>query len=375
MQATPSRHVDDDAVSAAELVHGSSRSEVVDAEVTYASHPIFADAPAKTSRRSAGDSDGITPPDPAPSTALVPINAPASRTAPQSSAPSAQQWWRRLLRMGPSPADIAMIEDETSMRRPLERPITVAIAQTRGEAGKTVTTFGLGSALSAARGGGVVAWDNNEAPGNLADRLERDNQASIRDLLDAADWFMQPDALLVELERVLQHQSTGFLQVLASDPHGAASIDAEQFATVHAVLRKYYRLVIIDTGNSTRAVNWQVSMRVADVIVVPLKLRSDHMVPAARMIRGLQDAGEDLDGRLILVLSCGPDDRHMSAAEQAQLFAEFGLDRFPLLEIPTDGIINTASQLRWTDLAPATQAAYRRLGALTVELALGSPST
>lgn len=183
---------------------------------------------------------------------------------------------------------------------------------------------------------------------------------------------MQPDSLIVDLEPVLQHQSTGFLQVLASDPHGGPSIDAGEFATIHRVLRTYFRLVLIDTVNCTRAVNWQESIRVADVVVVPLKLRYDHMVPAARMIRALLDAGEDLTGRLVLVLSCGPDDRHMSGAEQAQLFAEFGLETYPLLEVPSDRILNTARLLRWADLAPATQAAYRRLGALVVELANAS---
>lgn len=277
-----------------------------------------------------------------------------------------RQWWRKALSLGADEATIREAQDGAAMRIRLARPLTVAVAQTRGEASKTVTTFGLASALGVARGGGVVAWDNNEAPGNLADRVEREHGATMTDLLNSASYLMSSEATQVEVEFLLQHQDTGFFKVLAADDTGDHAINADEFATIHTVLGKYFPITVIDTGNSGRAANWKAAIHAADVIVVPIKLRPDHIVPAARMIRKLQDDGEELFERVILVVSCGPDDRHISEPEVERLFGDFGLDQFKRLDIPTDPMINSAAVLRWGDLAPATQAAYNHLGATVI---------
>lgn len=283
--------------------------------------------------------------------------------------PPSVPWWRRWWPQTPRLSAGEQADCQAVMRAPLRRPITVVVAQTRGEAGKTVTTFGLGSALSAARGGGVVALDNDEGPGDLADRLERHTQTSIADLLVGAPW-----ATRVELEAVLQHQSTGFLDVLAADPHGDAAITSAQFDQLMHILRTFYRIIVVDSGNSTRAENWQAAISAADVLVVPIKLRTDHVVPAGRMIRGLQDSGVDLTGRLVLVQSCGPGDQHMRTDERDKLLAEFDLGEFPLIEIPTDRRVDRGPVLRWDDLHKRTQAAYDQLGATVLDLATSAHS-
>lgn len=254
---------------------------------------------------------------------------------------------------------------EQTMRANLAAPIKIAIVQTRGEAGKTITTFGLGSALSVARGGGVAAFDNDEAPGDLADRLERSSPASIADLLAGSPWKNQ-----VGLESVLQHQASGYIDVLAADPHGGSAITVEEFNAVMEVLTTYYRIVLIDSGNSTRAENWQAALDAADALVVPIKLRTDHIVPAGRLLRALRDAGVPLAGRVVLAQSCGRDDRHLKPAERDRILSELDLDQYPLIEIPTDRALDRGATLRWSELRPRTQAAYAHLGATVLSLAI-----
>lgn len=280
-----------------------------------------------------------------------------------------RQWWRRVLRLGPDVLTVQRAQIDGALRVPLARPVTVCVAQPRGMAGKTVTTIGICGAFASSRGGGVIAWDNNEGDSNLLDRLERAHQANVGDLLSTAAWFMQPESTMIELERVLQHQSTSFFKALGSDQRTNEAMTVAQFNAIHAVLRKYFPLVVIDTGNSKVAANWQAAITVADVVVVPLKLRPDHIVPAARMIRGLQDLGEQLANRLVLVISCGPGDRHLSGPQTRALFEQYGLNRFPLLEIPTDPVIDEEPVIRWADLADPTQDAYRGLGATVLALA------
>lgn len=279
------------------------------------------------------------------------------------------QWWRRLFRLGPDRATVQRAQVDAALQIALPRPVTVCIAQPRGEAGKTVTTIGICGAFASSRGGGVIGWDNNEGDSNMLDRLERAHMANVGDLLSTASWFLEPESTMIELERVLQHQKTSFFKALGSDQSTNKAMTVEQFTAIHTVLRKYFPLVVIDTGNSKLATNWQSAISVADVIVVPLKLRPDHIVPAARMIRGLQDLGEQVSNRLVLVISCGPGDRQLSGPETRDLFEQHGLLQFPLLEIPTDPVIDEDPVIRWADLAEATQDAYRGLGATILAMA------
>lgn len=366
-----SRH-NDDAVSARQLTETSLLGQAEEAP-RYVQHEIFQDAPSSDLVRAANASMKRR--------AARTRVAAAEQEAAAPTTPARNGSWLKRMALGgdtapttsPSTSTRALTRSKGDqvMRSSLERPVTIAVIQTRGEAGKSVTTFGLGSALSAARGGGVVAWDNNEAPGNLADRLERSTDVGLRDLLDSAQYFLtNPDAKLVELERVLQHQPTGFLQVLAADPFDdAPAIDVEAFQTIHTILQKFFRVIVIDTGNSTRAANWRAAVQKADALVVPLKMRRDHLFPAGKMIGAVEKwLKEDLTDRVVLAVSCGPDDRHVTDSERDQIFTELNLHRFALTEIPTDPTINTAPILEWDEFARPTQQAYSELAAKLLRL-------
>ncbi|HPZ50973.1 MAG TPA: hypothetical protein PLA44_14070 [Propionibacteriaceae bacterium] len=411
---TPRLPLDDDDVSAADLVGGASATwqNAQDKPMPRRRHPLFVDdEPDKPITRPDATppaEDHETTPAPEPAVAASGLGAtrwtPADAADPDVSAaddsagitedvvetqgqvlidaegllermlPKAtirpRQWWRRLLRLGPDAATVRRAQVEAGMRTPLERPLTIAVMQPRGEAGKTVTVIGVAAALATARGGGVIAWDANES-GILADRLERQHLAHIGDLLSSTEWFLQPESTMIELERVLQHQSDAFFKALASNQ---ASDDDElelslaQFNALHRVLMKYFPITLIDTGNSEKAQVWRAAMSVADVIMVPLKLRPDHIVPAARALRNMQRRGDQLQGRVVLVISCGPGDRQLSGPDMRQLLQDHGLLQYQLIEVPTDPAIDT-TVVRWDAMADETQDAYRAIGATLLAMA------
>jgi MinD-like ATPase involved in chromosome partitioning or flagellar assembly len=103
--------------------------------------------------------------------------------------------------------------------------------------------------------------------------------------------------------------------VLASDEDAAASstIDAAAFDRLHALLRRYYRLMIIDTGNNMRASNWIAAVAAADQLVIVSTVREDTAASAAWLLDGLREKGfGDKVDRAVTVLtapSSRPDKR------------------------------------------------------------------
>jgi hypothetical protein len=65
----------------------------------------------------------------------------------------------------------------------------------------------------------------------------------------------------------------------------SSSIDAAAFDRLHGVLSRYYRLLIVDTGNNMRASNWVAAVAAARVVRRSLDARRKgdiHWVIAAR---------------------------------------------------------------------------------------------
>jgi len=91
------------------------------------------------------------------------------------------------------------------LRRPLGGPRQVTVVNPKGGAGKTVATLMLGLTFGQARGGYVLAWDNNETQGTLGMRAQlRDHQRTVRDLLRDLHRFTRGDGGIAELADYLR---------------------------------------------------------------------------------------------------------------------------------------------------------------------------
>ena len=73
---------------------------------------------------------------------------------------------------------------------------------------------------------------------------------------------------------------------------------------MHKLLERFYRVILIDTGNNMRAENWLAAAEAADLLVVTSTVREDTGYSGLWMLDALQDAGyQNLKHKTVTVLS------------------------------------------------------------------------
>lgn len=273
---------------------------------------------------------------------------------------STEIWWRRLLRMGPSAMEVERANDVALARhRGSHDCTTIMIAQPKGGAGKTPTALGIAGALGTVRGGGVIAWDNNETRGTLADQVRTTCPYDVTDLLRNYSWLTRSGARFSDVQRNLAHQDAGQYWTLASGRVGGRQISGDDFARVWQLLHTYVDVLVIDTGNNESASNWLATAQVADVLVVPCKWKLNSLTAAAAMLHTVREIRPELLDRTVIVGTNGPGEAEPDAqAKGRRMFGEF-----PICEIPSDPAIWSGSAMDWDVLQPDTQAAYTALSA------------
>lgn len=275
--------------------------------------------------------------------------------------------WRRMLRLGPSQRTMDRIAEDAAIRASLPAPVTVVVAQPKGGSGKTPLTIGLASALASARPGDVLALDNNEMEGTLGLRVTSQHNRTIGDLLQRLDWLRaRPDSNSLALRWCAHWQEVGF-HAIASSPD-ASPITGDQFSKLREVIARYFPILLVDTGNSMAAANWRAAIEAADVIVIPLQLKEDHIALAARLVSEFRNQGIDVSRRVVIVTSNGRVKIHSEAAELARAWFSGSVTEF----IPYDPVIADESVIVWSDLHRHTQLAYRRLAAQVIPMAIAA---
>ena len=276
---------------------------------------------------------------------------------------------RSILGMRPGAAErserIARDIAATSFRR----PVTVVVANPKGGSGKTPTTLLLAGGLGQARGGGVVAWDNNELRGNMHLRTHETNpRSTVTDLLRAMPMLTKPDARLGDVASYLRHQIAGQYDVLTSATTTYAQIEAADFQQIHRLLSRYYRVLVIDTGNNEGSSNWREAMKAADVLVIPIKWKSLSCAAAVQMLEELDRQGpaaQRLIRHAIVAVSNGPGE--VNKEIERKLRPYFESRAVAMIDIPTDPHIAEEGALDHAALQPSTRRASLELAARVAE--------
>jgi cellulose biosynthesis protein BcsQ len=281
----------------------------------------------------------------------------------------AEKGVRSMLRLRPGSAErlerIARATAATAFRR----PVTITVANPKGGSGKTPTTLLLAGALGQARGGGVVAWDNNELRGNMHLRTHDTNSRStVTDLLQAMQMLTQPDARLGDVGAYLRHQVSGQYDVLTSATTTYAQIEARDFDQIHRLLSRFYKVLVIDTGNNEGSSNWREAMKASDVLVIPIKWKSLSCAAAVQMLEELDHQGPDaqrLIRRAVIAVSNGPGDVNREVEKQLRPY--FESRAAAVVDIPTDQHIAAEGPLDHSALQLATRRAGLELAAKVAE--------
>lgn len=288
----------------------------------------------------------------------------------------ATRGWRGVLsrlglRMDPSPEELAEREDIRTVSQHWPGPRTVAVVNRKGGANKTPTVVMLSAILARYSGAATVAWDNNESQGTLGWRTEQGGHTnSVLDLIDSSQALLSPSAQAAEIAQYVHHQTADKFDVLRSDENdeGDHEVTAEEVDIAHQVLTRYYRLIVMDSGNTARAANWRRMIHHTNQLVVPVTAIEDRAEAARLTLQTLESRGghdAELARNAVVIVSESTDaKRSMSgdalkrAKDEARRIADgFAPHVRAVVRIPYDpALVN--GPIRYDALQPATQRAW-----------------
>lgn len=247
---------------------------------------------------------------------------------------------------------------------------TVAVVNRKGGANKTPTVAMLAAAFARAAGGGVAAWDNNESQGTLGWRTENAGHgASVLDVVADAQRLVNAYSPSI-MASYTHHQSEDLYDVIRSDEdeQGDHEVTAGDVTIAHKVLSRFYRMVVMDSGNTARSQNWKRMIELADQLVVPMTATEDRAEAARLTLTTLHERGghsQELAMNSVAIVSEATDTGSASreTREDAQRIAE-AIRPFvrEVHVIPFDPAMR-AGHLRWDALRPATRDAWVRAAA------------
>ncbi|WP_448231670.1 MinD/ParA family ATP-binding protein [Microbacterium lacticum] len=283
--------------------------------------------------------------------------------------PRATEGWQGAIRRAtggavsprPGKAEQSRLDRERLVQRRLDGPRTIVILNPKGGAHKTTSTLLLAATFGTQRGGATLAWDNNETRGTLGWRAQNaPHHRTAVDLFEHLDSFAEPSqASLAALDTYVRTQVDARFDVLASDEDAAASssIDAAAFDRLHGVLSRYYRLLIVDTGNNMRASNWVAAVAAADQLVIVSTVREDTAASAAWLLDGLREKGFDAkidDAVTILAAPSAKPDRKLAE----RLERHFAQVTSAVVHVPFDPALVDGGPIDFDALSPESRDAW-----------------
>lgn len=293
---------------------------------------------------------------------------------PAQPAPLAELGWqgavRRLSRnslsLGPGRRELAHLDAVEEVQRRLDGPRTVVVVNPKGGAHKTTATLLLAATLGIQRGGYTLAWDNNETRGTMGWRAPLAGHAGTAvDLMQEVDRFEDPVlGRIGDLDRFVRYQGSAQFDVLASDEDaaGAATIGSREFDRLHTALRRFYRIIMVDTGNNMRSSNWEAAVAAADGLVIVSTVREDTVASAVWLVDGLRERGyQDKVSNAVTLLAAPSPHTDLQLHDRTR--AHFEMLTREVLDVPYDKSLVSGGPLNYQALLPATREAWLRASA------------
>ena len=278
---------------------------------------------------------------------------------------------RKAFGLGPSVKELLERDRVDRIARPLNGRKTIMVINTKGGGGKTLVTMMLASYLGRYRSGSVLAWDNNETEGTLGMRApSQPHHRTVVDLLAALPQIARdPNAGTSELEHWVREQRGLSFDVLASadDDEAMRIIGEQEFEDLHTQLSRFYRMIVVDTGNNRLSPNWLAAAARADLLVFATSLKDDTSVVAAKNLDALVTMGRgDLVRNAVCVIS------HTSAKGNDVGAGVHTREHFEqwvraVVDIPYDPMLSPGLHLDPLKIAKKTHEACMEMAAVVVD--------
>ena len=321
--------------------------------------------------------------------AAIPPSAPAAAPLPtlqdflagsteELNAPATQGWRANVRRMtgglitlGPGVAELGERKDIASIQRSVDGPRTIVVVNPKGGASKTTSVLMLSAMFGTHRGGYTLAWDDNETIGNLANRARPARHANTAvDLLEDLSRFDDANTARVgDLDNYVRSQGGAQFDALASDldPAGAASIDADAFHRLHAVLQRFYRIIVVDTGNNMRASNWEAAVEAADQLVIATSTKKDVGYGGAVLVDRLRAIGAESKVEQAVTLISHPKGSESGDSDASQRRAYFEAHTRAVIDLPFEPSFDEGGVINLDAISAGTRRAWLRATAEVAE--------
>lgn len=237
---------------------------------------------------------------------------------------------------------------------------TIAVIGEKGGVGKTTTTYLLGATLGRVRGGSVLAWDNNEYKGTLGIRSvpSPTHDRTAIDLLRHV--HANPGQLSsADLIDFVRGQKDNKFDVLASQSLDGDSevIDDEAFGLLHDTLSRSYRVIIVDTGNNSKAGTWQSAVAAADVLVLTTIVKEDSARTLASMADTLVAHGHEAKLRNAVTVMSHPSPTSYPDLEK-RLTRHMGELTRQVVSVPFDVALDRGDVIDYDALSDRSREAW-----------------
>ncbi|MGP9490443.1 MinD/ParA family ATP-binding protein [Glutamicibacter sp. 287] len=301
----------------------------------------------------------------------------------------AEEGWQRTIRTWtgglispkPGPQELARRATLASIRRVYPRPVTVTIAQPAGGSGKTSISVALASTLGNTADHAVLAMDNNETMGTLGVRTRSNgSNLTIIDLLDALEELKNEHTRSGDVQYFTRPQGDNRFAVLASDedPDRMQMLTRETLNELLEVVQRFWNVIVLDTGNNTRAENWLAGIERSDQLVFPVEMNDKSVVSVLRTIEQLQAmshlSGNDhyaaLCRHAVLVISPGSHCRSVAPERRKELrtMLEQALgEEATFLPVPYEPALDTNGLIDWQLATDESVRAFEKVAAAVSE--------
>lgn len=273
-----------------------------------------------------------------------------------------------MIALPPGPRERARQRAVDTVRRNFGGLRQITVVNPKGGAGKTVAVLMLAMTFGRHRGGYVLAWDNNETQGTLGMRAQQDfHVRTVRDLLRDLDHFRGPTGRIGDLSQYVRAQGGAMFDVLASDESATAGemLTSQAFGDLREAVSRFYKLIVVDTGNNVRAANWQAAIDATDQLVVTMSARNDSAETAARMLDHLEQTGRrDLVRGAVSVVSMPA---HRKDVDLPAVQRHFAARTRAVLLAPYEKLLDSGEPIRYDSLSKASSAAWLRISSSVAE--------
>ncbi len=269
-----------------------------------------------------------------------------------------------LINLGDSAKVRARKEVDTRIDKQFEGGTRfVPVLTRKGGVGKTTITALIGMALADVREDRIVAIDANPDRGTLAERVNKQTRATVRDIVTQAASISSFN----DFSTMVSRDETR-LDILASDtdPLLAQAFDEDDYNVVADLAARFYSVCLTDCGTGIVHSVMRATLQRADSVVIVSGGSIDEARLASETLTWLESNGyRDLVKNAVVALNTGTQGTNLVKLDEIE--AHFTSRVREIVRIPYDPQLAAGSIIDYKELRPLTKSAARELAALVMD--------